>query len=71
MTKAQADMTGAQAEVTNTKVHYMKQVQELGLPFEKIEKMVNKEFPPIPATQTANMFAQSNSKDSDSDKDSF
>jgi hypothetical protein len=71
MTKAQAEMTRAWAEVTNAKVCYMKQLQELGLPFEQIEEMVNKEFPPIPATQTPNMFAESNSDDSDSDKDSF
>ncbi|PLW37163.1 hypothetical protein PCASD_11120 [Puccinia coronata f. sp. avenae] len=71
MTKAQAEMTRAWAEVTNAKVFYMKQLQELGLPFEQIEEMVNKEFPPIPATQTPNMFAESNSDDSDSDKDSF
>jgi hypothetical protein len=71
MTKAQAEMTRAWTEVTKAKVCYKKQLQELGLPFEQIEEIVHKEFPPIPTTQTPNMFAESNLDDSDSDKDSF
>ena len=71
MTKAQAEMTRDWAEVTNAKVCYMKQLKDLGLPFNEIEKMVDKEFPPIQATQTPNALADSNSEDLDSDDDSF
>jgi hypothetical protein len=71
MTKAHAEMTRAWAEVTNAKVRYMKQLKDLGLPFSKIEKLVDKEFPPIQATQKPNALADSNSEDLDSDDDSI
>ncbi|PLW51032.1 hypothetical protein PCASD_02422 [Puccinia coronata f. sp. avenae] len=71
MTKAHTEMTRAWAKVTNAKVCYMKQLKDLGLPFSEIEKMVNKEFPPIQATQTPDALADSNLEDLDSDDDSI
>jgi hypothetical protein len=71
MTKEHAEMTRAQAKVTNAKVCYMKQLNDLGLLFDEIEKMVDKEFAPIHATQSPNALADSNLEDLDSDDDSF
>ncbi|PLW40381.1 hypothetical protein PCASD_07324 [Puccinia coronata f. sp. avenae] len=71
MTKAHAEMTRAWAKVTNAKVRYMKQLKDLGLPFSKIEKLVDKEFPPIQATQKPDALADSNLEDLDSDDDSI
>ncbi|KNZ62309.1 hypothetical protein VP01_1288g11 [Puccinia sorghi] len=47
-TKHQAQMTKAQAIAAKAEFSYMKQLRELGLEFEEIKKMLEKEFPEIP-----------------------
>ncbi|KNZ46155.1 hypothetical protein VP01_7502g1, partial [Puccinia sorghi] len=65
ITKRQAEMKKSQTTATKAKVSYMQELREMGLEFNEIKKLVDKEFPPI-----QNQMAQSNSEDSETDDNS-
>ncbi|PLW47942.1 hypothetical protein PCASD_04908 [Puccinia coronata f. sp. avenae] len=64
MTKRQAEMMKARAEVSKAKLNYMKGLKEMGVDFEDIKKMAEKEFP-VPI----NFLNESESDSSDSSDD--
>lgn len=63
-TKRQAEMTKALASATKAKVSHMRELRELGLQYDEIKILLDKEFPPI-----QDALAPSESEDSDSDSD--